>query len=493
MKNTLFLLSLIFFSASQNIEAQTDTVRLTLSEVIALAQSDAPDALLAETRMKSNYWRYRSAMADFKPGISLDGNLPNLTRSIDAIPQPDGTDKFLRRSQMNNGVSLRLNQEIAATGGRIFTRSGLQRIDVFREDAPNLVQYLSTPIAIGIEQPLFGLNELKWTRRIAPLEYQEATRSFAEQMEDVAFEAAQNFFSVLIAQLDLEAARRDKANADTLFNISKGRFEVGRIAETELLQIELSAMNANAAVQRALLDLQAGTERLRNFLGIQQATFFTLEAPTEIPEFLVETETALQYAKVNRSEVVGFERRLAEADFGVAAAKANSGLQANVYAEFGLSQTAEDLGGAFSDPLDNEVVGLGFQIPIADWGKARARLETAQALQELEQVSVAQDRVNFEQDIILKVNRFGLQREQVALALRAYEVSLKRLEMTRNRYYIGKIGITDLNIAINEKEGARTNYMAALQELWLAHYDLRRSTLFDFERGVSLVRSVEDY
>ena len=54
-------------------------------------------------------------------------------------------------------------------------------------------------------------------------------------------------------------------------------------------------------------------------------------------------------------------------------------------------------------------------------------------------------------------------------------MSQKREQLTRNRYYIGKIDVTDLNIAINEKEGARRGYMNALREFWLAYYDLREN------------------
>lgn len=292
--------------------------------------------------------------------------------------------------------------------------------------------------------------------------------------------------------MDVQAAQRDKANADTLLNISRGRFEVGRIAETELLQIELSSMNADAALQLAQLELQSGTEELRNFLGIQQSTFFKLEPPENIPDFEIDLNSALQHARQNRSDMVAFQRRLVEADQAVAEAKANSGLQLNLSGEFSLSQISNDFDEAFKDPLDNQTLLLGFEIPIADWGKAKARLETACSNRELERMNVEQDRVNFEQEIILKVKQFDLIRNQVALSYRAYDVSQKREQMTRNRYFIGKIGITDLNIAIAEKENARKNYIDALEVFWLAYYDLRRITLYDFERNVSLVRQVSD-
>lgn len=486
-KALLFFLSLSILSNAQ----ESDTLTLSLSEIVALAQSDAPDAMLAETRMKNRYWYYQSILADFKPRITFTGDLPDLNRTIDIVTQPNGTDLFLQRAQMRNSLGLSLQQQIAPTGGAVFASTNLQRLDIFRKTADNVTSYFSTPISIGFTQPVFSFNQLKWNKRIEPLRYQEATREYAEQMENVAYQASQFFFDIFIAQINLQAALQDKANADTLFNISKGRFEVGRIAETELLQIELSAMNADAAVQQSLLDLQSGTERLRNFLGIRQAVFFKLDAPTNIPAFTIDPQQALQFARDYRSDIVGFQRRLAEADAEVARAKADRGFRMDFFGQFSLSQTGGQLNEAFKDPLDNERFTLGVEIPIFDWGKARARLETAWSNRELERMNVEVERVNFEQEILLKVKQFDLLRNQVDLALRAYDIAVKREEMTRNRYYIGKIGVLDLGVAIAEKDTARRSFMSALRSFWVAYYDLRRSTLYDFERKVPLVRRVQ--
>ncbi|MFT6742187.1 MAG: outer membrane protein, partial [Paraglaciecola sp.] len=99
------------------------------------------------------------------------------------------------------------------------------------------------------------------------------------------------------------------------------------------------------------------------------------------------------------------------------------------------------------------------------------------------------ERVNFEQEILLNVQQFDLVRNQVALAKRAYDVSIKREDITRKRYYIGKIGITDLNIAISDMESARRNYIETLRVFWLAYYDIRRITLYDFEKGEALIKA----
>jgi outer membrane protein len=488
----IFTLAFLF-SFQCFLKAQFDTLRLSLPEIVALAQSDAPDVLLAETRMKNRYWAFQSILADFRPAISFDGELPDLQRSIDIITLPDGSDVFLQRAQMRNRVGLSLSQSIVPTGGTIFASTGLQRLDIFRDQADNLTSYFSTPVSIGISQPVFGFNQMKWNKKIEPLRYQEATRQFAEEMEGIAYQAAQFFFDVFISQLDLEAATRDKANADTLLNISRGRFGAGRIAETELLQVELAAMNADAAAQEALLSLQTGTERLRNYLGITQAVNFKLVPPTDIPEFELDAQRALALAEENRSDIIRFYRQLEEADQAVAQAKANSGLQMDVYGVFSLSQTGSKVNNSYKDPLDNETFRVGFEIPIFDWGKARSRLETAVSNRELTHMNVDQDRVNFEQEILLKVKQFDLLKSKTELALRAYEISLRREEMTRKRYYIGKYDVLDLNVAVTEKEGARRGYMNALRAYWLAYYDIRQTMLYDFERNVSLVRTPKKY
>lgn len=494
MRNTWLLFPILMLLSKFTLAQEPELYRLTLEEVVKIAQSDAPDVQLANTRLSNRFWQFQSFRADYKPVIGLNATLPFLNRSIQSITQPDGSVNFRRQAFMNNSLGLQLQQDIGLTGGTVILNTDLTRLDIFGDDGnPNVVSYLSSPVALRFIQPIFNFNALKWNKEIEPLRYQEAKRGFSEDMEQTAYDATQLFFNVLIAQLNLEAAQQEKSNADTLYEISKGRFEVGRIAETELLQIELSVANAENSLAQSTLNLQTSIEELRNFLGIQQAVRFEMIPPAEIPEFIIDPDRALQLALQNRSEIVAFERRLREAERNVAQAKGQTGPQVSINAAFGLQQTAESFSDAYQNPLDREQLTLGVEVPIADWGKAKARREIAKSNLELERMNVTQERVNFERNILLKVQQFDLVRNQVQRALRAYEVSRKRQEMTRNRYYIGKIGITDLNIAVQEQESARRNYVSALQSYWLAYYDLRRSTLYDFANDRSLVNLPEGY
>jgi outer membrane protein len=469
--------------------SQTDKLRLGLSEMISLAQSDAPDVQISKTKLSNRYWFYQSYLSDFRPQIDFNATLPNFNRSIQSITLPDGTKSFVPQSFMENSLGISLSQEVALTGGQIFASTGLERLDIFETDLTGKSSsYLSNPIFIGFQQPLFGFNQLKWNREIEPLRYEEANREYVEEMETVAFETTNLFFDVLISQLNVEALIKNKDNADTLFAISTGRYSVGRIAETELLQIELSAMNADADLATAQLSFQTNTERLRNFLGIEKAVIFDLIPPTEIPGLLIDENLALQYAEKYRSETIAFRRRLKEAEREVSRAKSERGFQADIRGQFGLTQTAVELNEAYKNPLDQERFSISLNIPIADWGKAKSRMEIAKSNQDLERMNVTQDRISFEREISIKVQQFDLLRNQVVLAKRAYDVSEKRLEITRKRYLIGKIEIVELNIALREQDSGRRSYYSALRAFWTAYYELRRLTLYDFEKDQPLVK-----
>ncbi len=490
MKKHSYIFLFLCLSISQ-LSAQTSTMKLSLTEVIDMALGGAPDVQIANTKLSTNYWLNQSFLANYKPEISFFGELPDFNRSIREITLQNGEQSFIPSAFMSNSVGFRLSQDLALTGGSVFASTSLERLDIFKTDVnPKSTSYLSSPIVVGFNQPFFGFNNLKWEKKIQPLRYNEAIREYSEEIQMVAYDAASFFFEVFISQINLEAATRNKMNADTLFTISQGRYSVGRIAETELLQIELGAMNSDTELAEATLNLQSNTEGLRNFLGIKNRVQFNLVPPDEIPDFQIDANIALEYARKNRSKTIEFQRRLEQSERAIAEAKGANGRNINLFGRFGLSQTAKNLGDAFSSPRDQEQLSLGIQIPIADWGKAKSRMEIARSNRDLERMNIEQERISFEQEILLRVNQFDLIRKQVALAVRAYDASKKREEITRKRYFIGKIGITDLNLAIREQNEARKKHMTALRAFWLAYYELRNLTLYDFEKGESLVREV---
>jgi len=71
------------------------------------------------------------------------------------------------------------------------------------------------------------------------------------------------------------------SNSDTLYRIAKGRYQLGTIAEDELLQMQLLWLNAETATKEADMNLRDREIRLRSFLGYNENVRLELILPTE--------------------------------------------------------------------------------------------------------------------------------------------------------------------------------------------------------------------
>ena len=176
------------------------------------------------------------------------------------------------------------------------------------------------------------------------------------------------------------------------------------------------------------------------------------------------------------------QRRAFEAEMNVAEVKSNNRFNFNLLATFGLSQTAGTVEEAYKEPQNQEFVSLGVNVPILQWGAGKGRIKQAEANAELIKSTIEQERIDFEQDIYERVARYNLNRKQLLISKRAREVADKRFEVTKQRYLLGKILITDLQIAQSEKDNALLSFISAYRIFWQSYYELRRVTHYDFQQ-----------
>jgi len=493
IKSFLSILILIGAFSTTGIRAQTgDTNYLSLDDVIYIAHQQSPDALIAKHRFKSSYWEFRSFRADYLPGLGLSGVAPIYDRSIANVQQPDGSFEFLPVDQGGANANLSLGQRIGPTGGFISLNTGLQYYDNFTGD-PITYPFAADIINIEYVQPIFKYNPYKWDRHIEPLKYETAKRRYLEDNEQVAIVATNYFFNMLQAQLDMQIAEKNMSNYDTLFNIAKGRYQLGKIAENELLQLELNLLNAEAQVQQAELELENSMFKLKSYLRIKEEEEIELVAPGVTDFFTINAGKALTEAKNNSSTALSFEQRRLEAQASVNAAKMTGRFDADLRAKFGLAQQGSTIQGAYTQPDDQQQVSVGFTIPILDWGSARGQIKLAQSQEELVFTSIEQEQIDFEQNIFLQVMQFNMQENQLRIAAKSDTVAQKRYDVTAKRYMIGKVNdILDLDKAQIDNDRAVKGYYQALHTYWRSYYQLRKATLFDFERDMPILFDINE-
>lgn len=478
MALTLFLL-LFMLQVPVCIFAQKRT--LTLEEVIGMASEKSLDAVRAKHRYKGSYWQYRAYKAGYLPQLSLEATIPSLNRSISPITLPDGSDIFINRSLANSSASLSLSQNIGFTGGRLFLNSGIQRIDLIRDSITTT--FSSTPISIGFSQPLFGFNAYKWERKTEPLRFQEAQRQYIEDAEVMAIRATGYFFDLLNAQVNIDIANLNFFNNDTLFKIAEGRYNLGKIAENELLEMELNYLNAEARLEQAIIDHRSALFKFRSYLGLKGTDEIELSLPLDVPVMTIDPNQAVNEALRNRPDAIARKKELIEAERDVARAKADNRFNVNLFALYGLTQTAEQLSGAYKTPLDQQQLIFGIQLPLIDWGVSKGKIKMAESYRELVKTNVEQAVIDFEQEIYLKSLQYNMQVKQLELAAKADTIAQKRYEVTKQRFLIGRIDIIPLNLAQEAKDTAKQAYINRLRNFWNAYYEMRRLTHYDFRKN----------
>ncbi len=471
----------IFFISSFSHYPFAQTRTLTLDESIELAKAQSPFYYRAKNSYERSYWRYQNFKASFKPQIRLSASLPTFFRSINPITQPDGSIEFRRVNQANNSLNLNVVQNVGFTGGQLRVGTGLQRTDNFLAGQESF--FLSSPFTINYDQSALLYNELRWRKRIEPLNYEVAQRGYTEDLEETGLKAVELFFNALTAQVALQIAQNTAANTDTLFRISKERFEIGKMTENELLQLELNVLNTQNQRNEAQVNLEVAAQNIKRVLGLPIAETLLFKIPENVPTLVIAPEKAIEEAKINRKALLDFKAQRLEADRQIAEAKGANSLTLGVVANVGTQQTAAQLGGAYSNLQSRQYVGVNIDVPIQDWGLRKSQIKLAKANRELVEVTVKQDEMNFEQEIFLQALRFNQQAQQLRVAQKADTIAQRRLEITKQRYLIGKISTTDLNIALNETVQARQSYVSVLRAYWTTFYTLRRLTLFDFLKG----------
>ena len=474
----LYTIMMLLLSTAAFCSDGGDTIRLSLRDVVELAKGNSIASKQAITTRETKYWQWRTFKSNYQPQLSLSGNLPGYSKTNLQVLQPDGTIKFQPIHNDNSEMTLNFSQSITATGATIYGQTQLQRFDDF--DRHNVL-YNGVPYAVGISQPLGQYNSLKWEKRIQPLLYNESRQAYIEAQEQISITVTGYFFDLLLAQVNLQIAETNYTNTQNILKIANTKFEMGKITRNEILQLQLELLNARKAVGTAKRDMEIATLTLRSYTSQEGDNRITLVVPETISQMSVTADKVLEQAYANRSDAIGFVRRIAEAKRDVAIAHGQTGLTASLTANIGTSNTAPNIPAVYRSPQTQQLIQLTFSIPVLDWGRSKSKIKTAEANEKFTEYAVEQDKQTFKQQIVTQVTLFNQMKEQVGLTAQADSIAGEKYKIAKERYVLGNLSITDLSIAFQENDQAKRDYVAALRDFWSAYYQLRYLSLYDFD------------
>jgi len=461
---------LLFFTNGTWLYAEEgEPFELTLENALDYARVHSPNLEMVRQNFLNARWNYEAFMKDFFPEISLSGNIPGLNRSIRSVQQPDGTLLYRSQSQTYGTAALEIRQKIRWTGGTLSMSSGLERFDNLNTDS---YYWRASPFIASYRQPLFAPNAMKWEHKLQSIQYELARQAFEEDVNTLNVQIVNAFFNTYIDQINLEIARINHTVNDTVYNLSKRRYSVGKIAENDLLQSELELMKAETNLESAQFELERSMNELKMLLGMPEDTEFSITAPLYIPEVNIDREEFLSKALTGSSEILRDSLSVLSAEQALKDLKSKRRISADLTMSFGYNQTGENIRDLYENPFDQEQFTMGLDIPLFNWGKNRAEIKAGESALKSAQIRGNLTRKQIREEYSNVLKRFDQLKRQVHIAAQSDTVAQRRFEVTKNRYLIGKIDITHLFMAQQEQDLARRTYIQTLKNFWISYYQI---------------------
>jgi outer membrane protein len=450
---------------------------ISLQEVIEQASYHSPSVKNANNRYDTRYWRFKNYKAGLRPSLSLVGSLPDFLKASTPVTQPDGSVEFRKITQNSISSRLALTQVIPQTGTEVWASTSYRRVDNFENEN---TFYNGAPFLVGFHQPLSAFNIQKWNKKIEPLRFEEAGKERLESGEQTALLAANYFFDVLKIQTNYSLAKVLYQDGQTNLKIADVKKERGLISENDYARIRLAVLDARKNMNQAQLDLKNTLFDLKSYIGYDYETNIKLAIPENIPIVEIDPSLAVELAWQNRKEATTFKRQLLEAERNLDQARKDNGLKTSLNGEYGISNSAESFNGVFQNPENQIVLGVSVSIPLLDWGRSSSKVRLAESNWKLANYDVERSKNDFERKITVEIERFPLLNEQLEIAKETDIVAQNGYRAAKQEFQNGDLSITEHNLALRDRQQAGKGYINALTNYWLAYYNIRVLTLYDF-------------
>lgn len=450
---------------------------LSLDDAIAMARVKSVDAAVALDELRTAYWEWRTYRADQLPEINFSATAPSYSNQYTPYMNSQGSYSFVNNNYLEAQGQLSITQQVRLTGGTISLNSSLDFMRMYGSDGGN--RFMTIPVALTLNQPIFGVNAMKWQSRIEPVRYSEAKAAFLSATEDVARATVEYYFALLLSTANLNIAEQNLATARKLYTVAQEKRKMGQISENDLLQMELNMLDAQSELTDCQSTLKSNMFTLRAFLDLDENTEIVAILPDNVPQADITYADALDRALTNNKFAKNMRRRQLEADYEVAKAKGNL-REINLFLQVGYTGTDISMGNAYTRLKGNQLAQVGFSIPLLDWGRRRGKVKVAESNRRVTQSRLRQESMNFNQELFVLVERFCNQQSQLAIAGKSNEIALKRYDTNVQTFLIGKISTLDLNDSQSKKDQSMRQYINELYKFWSYWYQIRSLTLYDY-------------
>lgn len=477
---------------------------LTLDQAIDIALEQGFDMKSHRLSLIQSEQNRLAAKYRFRTNVDMTLSTPNWGESVSEVKVPNGLPVYNSVGSLRYQGQIDINQPLP-TDGRLTLRSRLYQSKesnyyVETDNTLKRKDFVSS-FSLTFTQPLFTYNRIKTNLKRAELNYERTSLTLKRNKLDVVYNVTNSFFALYRATRSHEIARETMEQQKLQYDTAKSKFDAGLIPEVEALRLEVDLANARSDLFSAEASLEEQKETFKKLIGVDLNEDIGVKTSIEHADIEIDIDKALKVGLANRTELRENEIDIELSKINVTEVDADQEVSANLNAYYdftGRSDPNLAYGTSTSDLFDsswddlqrrpgNRGVTLTFNIPIWDWGVNKAQVESARASLKRAELQLEDEKrsiINSISDAVRQVHsaesRLEVLEKSQDVAQRTYDISLERFNNG---------SITSLDLAQDNKSlsNAKLQYLNAYISYRLAVADLRRKTLFDFEKDQPII------
>ena len=461
-------------------------VSLTIEKAMDIAEEHSPSLRRSHMNLERYQQNLVAQRASLKSKFSLNLNPVDYSksRSFD-----NRLSQWYTNERFSATGTFQVDQPILWTDGvlSLINRFGWQDNSSIIEGDKTSNRAFSNDLYLQLTQPIFTYNKRKMELKQIEYDYENANISYALQQLNTEKSITDQFYSVYMAQSNLEISREELVNAQQSYDIIKNKVEADLAAKDELFQAELNLATARSSVDESQVNLENAKDKLKQTLGMRLDEDILVFAEVEIKPIQVNLDQAISHGLGSRLELRQREIESKELEFDMIKTKALNEFKGDVSISFGLIGDNSHLNKVYNNPTQNPRVSISFAVPIFDWGEKKARIKAQKMAQRINELEFQEDKVDIELNIRQVWRNLENLRTQIKIAEQNVQNAQLTYDLNQTRYREGDITGMEMSQFQTQLSNKKITYTQALINYRIELLNLKILSLYDFDKNIPLV------
>lgn len=459
--------------------------QITLSSAVQIAKENSSAIKGIRSTYRQAELEYQNYKASYKPALTMDLIPGRYNHSIvQRYISSENQDVYRTQETLYSSGRMTLAKKVGFTGGDLFLYSEVGAYKTFGSNG--YTQFTTVPIGLGYSQQLIGYNAYRWNKRIEENRFEQAQQQLAYATEGLSANVSDLFIAALFEQKQLELSKEALAISDTLLKQGYVLEKNGRLTQSSLLLLQFERSKSEKSLLESESRSKIALRELGEYIGLPNQDEYILNAP-QLPTPIGMDEKDISAYSALRNPI---NKQLSLAT--LSAQQILDKAQKQRYAEtsfeltVGFNQTGRTFSQAYSRPLRQDIVSIGLNIPLIDWGIRKRTVAKAKEAVFVAKLNEEEATKQLQRESATLLSSYRLHLKMASLAKDNIAIARKLRQESHERFLLGKESLELLLRANQNVQESEQDYIVALKDCWNSYFKLRQHMLYDWEKGVPI-------